>query len=104
MIFAFISSQDSLIDSKRDDQEISKSEAESSKSTTRARRRERWYKDEENEFIDAKISEWQSHNFKNTDLWKQFKDDFDEWTEENFRTTTIEKLKKLRTYLRQHDV
>ncbi len=93
MIFASVFS----IERRQDDQDLdsrSKSSNLDSRSESKIKtrvKRKRWYQDEENDFIDKKMNEWRTQNFKNIDLWKQFKDDFVDWMNENFRTATIEK-------------
>jgi hypothetical protein len=37
-------------------------------------------------------------------LWEQFRHDFADWDEARFRLITLEAQRKLRTYLRLHDV
>ncbi len=103
MIFASVLSIERRQDDQKNLDSRSDSKLKQSKTKTRVKR-ERWYQDEENDFIDEKMNEWRIQNFKNIDLWEQFKNDFVDWTNENFRTATIEKLREFRVYLRQHDV
>jgi AAA+ ATPase superfamily predicted ATPase len=56
------------------------------------------------QFIQTKVREWKNWNFKNKNLWKQFQDDFEEWTKTTFKKATINVLRALQAYLRERDV
>jgi hypothetical protein len=64
----------------------------------------RYYIDEKDDYIKKKIRSWSRSNFKDENLWKQFRHDFADWDEVRFRFTTLEAQRKLRAYLRLHDV
>lgn len=40
-------------------------------------------------------------DFKDLDLWEAFKDDFEGWTEDDFKLTTNHEIRKVRTSLRK---
>jgi hypothetical protein len=51
-----------------------------------------------------KIIIWNKHNLKDFDLWKQFREEFDDWDETKFVIVDSRILKKFRAFLRTHDV
>jgi hypothetical protein len=56
------------------------------------------------QFIQTKVTEWKNWDFENKDLWEQFRDDFEGWTETTFKEATIDALRVLRAYLRERGV
>jgi hypothetical protein len=64
----------------------------------------RYHIDEKDDYIREKIRSWSRSNFKDENLWKQFRHDFVDWNEVRFRLTTQKAQRKLRAYLRLHDV
>ncbi len=64
----------------------------------------RYYTDERDDYIRERIKSWSRSNFKDEELWEQFRHDFADWDEARFRLITLEAQRKLRTYLRLHDV
>ncbi len=60
--------------------------------------------DLKNEHLMRKIIIWKRHNLKNSGLWEQFRDDFDDWDETKFVIVDLKILKKFRAFLRTHDV
>ncbi len=59
-------------------------------------RTRRYYIDEADDYIKKRIKSWSRSNFKNENLWEQFRHDFVDWNEERFRLTTLEAERKLR--------
>jgi hypothetical protein len=51
-----------------------------------------------------KIIIWKRHNLKDSDLWEQFREEFDEWDEAKFVIVGSKILKEFRAFLRTHDV
>ncbi len=66
-------------------------------------RTRRYHIYEENDYIRERIRSW-TGNFKNEDLWEQFRYDFADWDEVRFRLSTSDALRGLRTHLRLHKV
>jgi hypothetical protein len=64
----------------------------------------RYHIDEKDHYIRERIRSWSRSNFKDENLWKQFRHDFADWDKARFRLTTLEAQRKLRAYLRLHDV
>jgi hypothetical protein len=56
------------------------------------------------EYLMRKIIIWKKHNLKDSDLWKQFREEFDEWNEAKFVIVDSKILKEFRAFLRTHDV
>jgi hypothetical protein len=56
------------------------------------------------EYLMRKIIIWKRHNLKNSDLWKQFREEFDDWDEIKFNIVDSNILKEFRAFLRTHDV
>ncbi len=56
------------------------------------------------EYLMRKIIIWKRHNLKDSDLWEQFREEFDEWDEAKFVIVGSKILKKFRAFLRTHDV
>jgi hypothetical protein len=64
----------------------------------------KYHIDEKNDYIKERIKSWSRNNFKNENLWEQFRHDFADWNETRFRFTTFEAQRELRAYFRLHDV
>jgi hypothetical protein len=64
----------------------------------------RYHIDERDDYIKERIKSWSRSNFKDENLWKQFRHDFVDWNEVRFRLTTQKAQRELRAYLRLHDV
>ncbi len=58
----------------------------------------------EDTFIRERIRAWTKSDFKDEDLWEQFRHDFSDWKEVNFRLASLDALRELRTHLRLHGV
>ncbi len=56
------------------------------------------------EYLMRRIIIWKRHNLKNSDLWEQFREEFDDWDEIKFNIVVSNILKKFRAFLRTHDV
>jgi hypothetical protein len=56
------------------------------------------------EYLMRKIIIWKRHNLKNSDLWEQFREEFDEWDEAKFVIVDSKILKEFRAFLSTHDV
>jgi hypothetical protein len=56
------------------------------------------------QFIQTKVTKWKKWNFEGKDLWEQFRDDFEGWTETTFKEATLDVLRALRAYLRERGV
>ncbi len=54
------------------------------------------------QFMEAKMMEWDG--LLDNDLWDSFRDEFAEWTDEDFKLATITCQKKFRAYLRSRGV
>ncbi len=67
-------------------------------------RTRRYHIDEEDDYIKERIRSWSRSNFKDENLWEQFRHDFADWNEARFRLTTLEAQRELRAYLRIHEV
>ncbi len=61
-------------------------------------------KDLKKEHLKRKVLIWKRHNFKDSDLWKQFRDEFENWDEAKFFIVNSKILKKFRAFLRRHDI
>ena len=57
-----------------------------------------------NEYIEFKLLENEYFDFKDRDLWDQFKEDFTGFTEEILKACHQPTIYKLRTFLRDHGV
>jgi hypothetical protein len=66
-------------------------------------RTRRYHIDEKNDYIRERIRSWSKNNFKNENLWKQFRHDFADWDKARFKLTIFETQRKLRAYLKLHD-
>jgi hypothetical protein len=64
----------------------------------------RYHTDEKDDYIRERIRSWSRSNFKDENLWEQFRHDFADWDEVRFRLTTQKAQRELRAYLRLHDV
>ncbi len=62
------------------------------------------YSEHANEYIALMIKKWKLYNLQDTNLWVTFRDDFEEWTEQDFKTASIDALRGLRNFLRKHGV
>ncbi len=56
------------------------------------------------EYLMRKIIIWKRHNLKDSDLWEQFREEFDEWNEAKFVIVDSKILKEFRAFFRTHDV
>jgi hypothetical protein len=56
------------------------------------------------EYLMQRITIWKRHNLKDSDLWEQFREEFDEWDEAKFVIVGSKILKEFRAFLRTHDV
>jgi tRNA(Leu) C34 or U34 (ribose-2'-O)-methylase TrmL len=58
-----------------------------------------------NVYIEIMINEWMKTDFRDTSLWKQFRDKFKRWTKNDFRTNvSIKNQRRLRNTLRRRDL
>jgi hypothetical protein len=57
-----------------------------------------------NEYIALMIKKWNLYNLQDTNLWATFRDDIERWTEQDFKTTSIDALRELPNFVREHDV
>jgi hypothetical protein len=57
-----------------------------------------------NIFIEVMIKDWIKADFRNTSLWEQFQNDFEKWTENDFKTVFNIRLRWMRDILRERDV
>ena len=57
-----------------------------------------------NDFIKYKLEEYDEIGFRNFDLWDQFKDDFESFTEDTFKSANQTFVRKLRNQLRKYGV
>ncbi len=62
------------------------------------------YSEHVNEYITLLIKKWKSLNLQDTNLWITFRDDFEKWTKQNFKTATNDVLRSLRNFLRKQNV
>ncbi len=62
------------------------------------------YSEHTNEYITLLIKKWKFLNLQDTNLWITFRDDFEEWTEQSFKTATNDVLRSLRNFLCKHGV
>jgi hypothetical protein len=60
--------------------------------------------DLEKGYLMRRITIWKRHNLKDSDLWEQFREEFDGWDEAKFVIVGPEILKEFRAFLRTHDV
>jgi hypothetical protein len=95
MTFAFVS-----FINRRDYDESSSSSSSSSLASSQKKN----YSKYANEYIILLIKKWKSLNLQDTNLWVTFRDDFEEWTEQNFKITTNDVLRSLRNFLRKQSV
>ncbi len=62
-------------------------------------------REDKNAFIQVMIRIYEKKNLMNDTLWEQFKEDFQEWTEEDFKDDVLNiRLRRLRNVLRKRDV
>lgn len=59
---------------------------------------------EMNVLIESKIAEYNKYKFKDDNLWDAFKDDFCEYTAEDFKLARLPLQRALRTHLRTFGV
>ena len=57
-----------------------------------------------NEFIKYKLEEYDELGFRNFDLWEQFQEDFESFTEDTFKSANQTSVRKLRNQLRKYGV
>jgi len=57
-----------------------------------------------NDFIKHKLEEYDELGFRNYDLWEQFKDDFESFTDDTFKSANVTSVRKLRNQLRKYGV
>ncbi len=56
-------------------------------------------------WVETKINEWEKDNLIDEDLWNQYLNDFDEWTEKDFKSDVSHALlRRLRDTLRRREV
>jgi hypothetical protein len=56
-------------------------------------------------WVETKIKKWETYNLTDKDLWNQYLDDFDEWTEKDFKSDVSHTLlRRLRDTLRRRGV
>ncbi len=63
--------------------------------------------EDKNVLIEIMIKKWLKANFKNTSLWEHFRDDFEDWTEKDFKSKTKvsnNSLRRIRDVLWRRDV
>ncbi len=94
----------SSINRRQENELESELEIEAIKIEAFAIKSRRYHIDERNDYIRERIKSWSRSNFKNENLWKQFRHDFADWNEIRFRFTTLKAQRKLRAYLKLHDV
>jgi hypothetical protein len=56
------------------------------------------------EYLMRRITIWKRHNLKDSDLWEQFREEFDEWDEAKFVIVDLKILKEFRAFLRAQNV
>ncbi len=54
--------------------------------------------------IKEALKMWEKFGFKDMSLWETFQDDFEGFTEEDFRSASIHHQRKLRDYLQKYGV
>ena len=54
--------------------------------------------------ITEALKVWEEFGFKDMSLWETFQDDFEGFTEEDFKSASIHHQRKLRGYLRKYGV
>ncbi len=60
---------------------------------------------DKNNFVQAAITSYDREDMKNDTLWKQFREDFAEWIEDDFKINVLNiRLRRLRNALRKRDV
>jgi hypothetical protein len=89
-----------LFINRRDYDESSSSSSSSSFASSQKKN----YFEHTNEYIILLIKKWKSLNLQDTNLWITFRDDFERWTEQSFKTAINVVLRLLRNFLRKHDV
>ncbi len=83
-----------------DDESIVKRSEEKRRTIITNRKNE----DLKKEYLMRRIAIWKRHNLKDSDLWEQFREEFDEWDEAKFVIADSKILKEFRAFLRTHDV
>jgi thymidylate synthase len=60
---------------------------------------------DKNDFIQAAITSYNREDMKNDTLWEQFRENFAEWTKDDFKIDVLNNcLRRLRNALRKRDV
>jgi hypothetical protein len=60
---------------------------------------------DKNDFIQTAITSYDREDIKNDTLWKQFKENFAEWIEDDFKIDVLNiRLRRLRNAMRKRDV
>jgi hypothetical protein len=60
---------------------------------------------DKNDFVQKAITSYDREDMKNDTLWKQFKKNFAEWIEDDFKIDVLNiRLRRLRNVLRKRDV
>ena len=54
--------------------------------------------------INEALKAWEEYGFKDMDLWEKFQEDFEGFTEEDFRSASNNNQRRLRDYLRKFGV
>lgn len=57
-----------------------------------------------NEIILKALKEWEELDFRDLSLWEAFQEEFEDFTDENFKLATITHLRKLRDFQRRRGV
>ena len=56
------------------------------------------------EEIAEAVTTWEKYDWKDSDLWESFQDDFEGYTEEDFRLVNSNDIRKLRNFIRRRGV
>ena len=56
------------------------------------------------EEIGEAVKTWEKYNWKNSDLWESFQDNFEGYTEEDFKLVNNNDIRKLCNFLRRQGV
>ena len=54
--------------------------------------------------IDEALKAWEKYGFKDMDLWEIFQEDFEGFTEEDFRSASNHNARRLRNYLQKYGI
>lgn len=54
--------------------------------------------------ISKALEAWKKYDFKDLDLWDSYKEDFKDWTEDDFNLAGHHETRKVRTFLRKRGV